>query len=367
MSMNRRDALKISGGAAIAAALAGPVFAKAKAKTVLILGGTGFIGPHFVKALMDGGHTVTLFNRGKRDPEAHPGVEQLLGDRDGKLDALKGRSFDAVIDNSGYFPRVVQLSCDLLKGHTGQYIFISSIAAYADFAKVGLDENYQLAKLEGVVVEDHNFKTYGPLKVLCEQVVKSVYDKDATIIRPTYIAGPGDYTDRFTYWPFRVSKGGEMLAPDNPDSPIAYIDVRDLAEFMNTCVSKHVTGTYNLVNPPGKTTIGKLLEASKRVTGADTTFTWAPVDFLKKEGLIAGELVISPVLPLWDPPTGDTAGIALIRCDRAVAKGLKFRHVEQTVRDTLDWQKTRPQANQTLKAGLTAEKEAELLKKLHAA
>jgi len=164
-----------------------------------------------------------------------------------------------------------------------------------------------------------------------------------------------------------VSQGGEMLAPGTPADPIAYIDARDLAGFIRTCVDQRVTGTYNLVNPPGGPTIGRLLETSKRVTGADTTFTWAPVDFLRREGLIAGELVSTPLLPIWDPPSGDTAGLGLIRCDRAVAKGLTFRTMEQTIRDTLEWQKSRPAANQTLRSGLTAEKEAELLKKLHAA
>jgi 2'-hydroxyisoflavone reductase len=367
MSMNRRQALKISGSAALAAALPGTVLAKSRPKTVLILGGTGFIGPHFVKSLMDGGHKVTLFNRGKRDPEVHEGIEQLLGDRDGQLDALKGRSWDSVIDNSGYFPRIVQLSCDLLKDHAKQYIFISSIAAYADFRKIGIDENYPLAKLQGPVVEERSGMTYGPLKALCEDVVKSVYGKNATIIRPTYIAGPGDYTDRFTYWPFRFSKGGEMLAPDKPESPIAYIDVRDLADFMNTCVTNRVMGTYSLVNPPGKATIGGLLDASRRVTGADTKVTWASLDFLAKEGLTSSELFKPPTFPIWDSPVGDLAGIGYLRSDRAQAKGLAYRTFDQTVRDTLDWQKTRPAENQTLKAGLTPEREAELLAKIHAA
>jgi 2'-hydroxyisoflavone reductase len=311
MTINRRDILKTASGIALSTALGGPAFAKSKPKKVLILGGTGFIGPHFVKALMDGGHVVTLFNRGKRDPEAHPGVEQLLGDRDNQLDALKGRDWDAVIDNSGYFPRTVRLSAELLKPRVRQYIYISSIAAYAEFSMPGIDENYRLRKYEGPVVEERGYKTYGAFKVLCENVVNEVYGKNATIIRPTYIAGPGDYTDRFTYWPFRVAQGGEMLAPGTP------------------------------------------------------TVTWAPVEFLQAQGLIAGELVSAPLLPIWDPPLGIYANIGLIRCDRAVGKGLKFRSMEQTIRDTLEWQKTRPAENQVLKAGLKPEREAELLKLLH--
>jgi 2'-hydroxyisoflavone reductase len=364
MTLSRRQALKLSGSAALAAALAVPTFARANGKKVLILGGTGFIGPHFVKALMDGGHTVTLFNRGKRDPEAHPGVEQLLGDRDGQLDALKGRSWDAVIDNSGYFPRTVRLSAELLKPRVKQYIFISSIAAYADFATPNIDENYRLAKLDGPVVEEFTGKTYGPLKVLCEEVVNEVYGNHATIIRPTYIAGPGDYTDRFTYWPFRVAQGGEMLAPGTPDSLIAYIDVRDLADFIRRCTERQVAGTYNIVNKPGASTIGGLIDASKRVTGGNPTVTWAPVDFLRAQGLIATELARNPQLPIWDPPTGAMMGIGLVRCDRALKKGLKFRPMDQTVRDTMAWQKSRPPADQVLKAGIKPEREAELLKLL---
>ncbi len=367
MPMNRRAAIKLAGAVALASTLMAPALAKHKGKRVLILGGTGFIGPHFVNALMDGGHAVTLFNRGKRDPEAHPGVEQLLGDRDGKLEALAGRSWDAVIDNSGYFPRTVRLSAELLKPRVKQYIFISSIAAYADFAKPGIDENYPRAKLDGPVVEERSGKTYGPLKALCEDVVNEVYGKNATIIRPTYIAGPGDYTDRFTYWPVRVAQGGEMLAPGTPADPIAYIDVRDLADFMRLCVEKHLTGPYNMVNPPGVATLGKLLETSKRVTGAQPTIIWAPVEFLRAQGLIATELVPTPQLPIWDPPTGPTAGIGLMSCDRAVAEGMKFRSMEQTVRDTLAWQKSRPAPDQVLKSGLKPEREAELLKLLKSA
>ena len=158
-----------------------------------------------------------------------------------------------------------------------------------------------------------------------------------------------------------------MLAPGTAEDPIAYIDVRDVADFMRTCVEHHVTGPYNMVNPPGRATIGKLLETSKYVTGANPTITWAPVEFLRAQGLIASELVPTPSLPIWNPPTGDTAGIGLMRCDRAVAKGMKFRTMEQTIRDTLAWQKSRPPESQALKSGLKPEREAELLKLLHGA
>jgi 2'-hydroxyisoflavone reductase len=362
MQFNRRDAFKLTGSAAIAL-LGAPSLAKSKPQKVLILGGTGFIGPHFVDVLTAGGHKITLFNRGKRDPEVRPGIEQLLGDRNGQVDTLKGRDWDVVIDNSGYTPTQVKLTGELLKDHVRQYIFISSIAVYADFAKAGVDEDYKLAVLKDPTNEAVNGETYGGLKVLCEKAVETIYGKRGTIIRPTYIAGPGDHTDRFTYWPWRVSKGGEMLAPGTPSDPFQYIDVRDLADFMRTCVEKNVTGKYNLCGPQGAVTMGSLLEESKRITKADTKFVWASAEFLKAQKII-GEEAAGNFMPIWQPPEGDEAGLLLVSPARAEKKGLKFRTLETTIRDTLEWQKKRPEDKQVLKAGLTMEKEGELLARL---
>jgi 2'-hydroxyisoflavone reductase len=365
MTLNRRDVLRLAGAGALAAALAGTAQGKARPLKVLILGGTGFIGPHFVNVLGEGGHTITLFNRGKRDPEARAGVEQLLGDRNGQIDALKGRDWDVVIDNSGYTPKQVKATADLLKGHVRQYIFISSIAVYADFKKAGIDEDYPLATLKDPTTDEVNGETYGGLKVLAEQVVEAAYGKDATIIRPSYIAGPGDHTDRFTYWPWRVSKGGEMLAPGQPGDPFQFIDVRDLADFMRVCVENHVGGKYNLCNPPGSVTMGSLLETSKKVTAADTRFIWASAQFLEQNDII-GDKAKGNFMPIWQPASGEDAGILQVKCDRAVKKGLKFRNLETTIEETLEWQRSRPEDKQKLKAGLTPEAETELLKKLNA-
>ena len=362
MQFNRRDALKIAGGATLAT-LVDSAFAKPKTLKVLILGGTGFIGPHFVDALTAGGHKITLFNRGKRDPEVRPGIEQLLGDRNGQIDALKGRDWDVVIDNSGYTPSQVKATAELLKDHVKRYIFISSIAVYADFAKAGVDEDYKLAELKDPTTEVVNGETYGGLKVLCEKVIETTYGKRATIIRPTYIAGPGDHTDRFTYWPVRVSKGGEMLAPGTPSDPFQYIDVRDLAGFIRTCVEKDVDGKFNLCGPQGAVTMGSLLDESKRITKANTTFVWASPEFLEAQEII-GEKAKGNFMPIWQAPVGDQAGLLLVSPARARKKGLKFRSLETTIRDTLEWQKKRPEDKQVLKAGLTMEKEAELLRKL---
>jgi 2'-hydroxyisoflavone reductase len=362
MHILRRDALKLLSAATVAA-LAGPANAKAKPLRVLILGGTGFIGPHFVDALTAGGHKIALFNRGKRDPAVREGIEQLLGDRDGQVDALKGRDWDVVIDNSGYKPSQVRLTTELLASHAKQYIFISSIAVYNNFAVAGIDEDYELASLKDPTNETVTGETYGGLKVLCEKVVEAVYGERGTIIRPTYIAGPGDHTDRFTYWPWRVSKGGEMLAPGTPNDPFQYIDVRDLADFIRVCVEKSVTGKYNLCGPQGAVTMGSLLEEAKRITKANTTFVWASPEFLTAQEII-GEKAKGNLMPIWQPPVGDEAGLLLVSPARARKKGLKFRSLETTIRETLEWQKTRPEDKQVLKAGLTMEREAEVLKSL---
>ena len=364
MQLKRRDALKFFGGATLAT-LVSAAFAKASPLKVLILGGTGFIGPHFVDALTAGGHKITLFNRGKRDPEVREGVEQLLGDRDGQVDALKGRDWDVVIDNSGYKPSQVRLTAEMLEDHVKHYIFISSIAVYANFAKAGVDEDYELATLKNPTDETVTGESYGGLKVLCEKIVETVYGNRGTLIRPTYIAGPGDPTDRFTYWPWRVSKGGEMLAPGTPNDPFQYIDVRDLADFIRTCVEKNVTGKYNLCGPQGAVTMGSLLDECKNVTKANTAFLWASPEFLTAQEVI-GEKAKGNFMPIWQPPAGDQAGLLLVSPARARKKGLKFRSLDTTIRDTLAWQKTRPADKQVLKAGLTMEREAELLAKLRA-
>jgi 2'-hydroxyisoflavone reductase len=364
--MNRRE-VTVMAGATMLSALAGQWAGAAGAPLrVLILGGTGFIGPHFIAALTARGHRVTVFNRGKDPAKVPAGVVALIGDRNGQVDALKGHDWDAVIDNSGYTVRQVRLTAELLKGHVKRYIFISSISAYADLAKPGIDENYKLAKVADPTTEDIGAGNYGGLKALCEQLVERTYQADATIIRPTYIAGPGDTTDRFTYWPVRVARGGEMLAPGTPADPIQFIDVRDLADFVRRCVEQHLPGRFNACNPPRAVTIGSLLEASRRITGADTKFVWASVQFLTAQKVIGDDAEGNP-LPIWNAPVGEDAGAALVSPARAVSHGLQFRSLDQTIRDTLAWQKQRPPAQQTLKAGLSPQREAQLLKKLRAA
>lgn len=357
---NRRRACKLLGAAALGAGLRA-VRAAARPLRVLILGGTGFIGPHFVTALTAGGHNVTLFNRGRRKHDPMPHVETLIGDRNGQVDALKGRDWDVAIDDSGYTPRQVRLSAELLQEHIQQYVFISTISAYADLATPNIDESYRLAQLKDPSVEQINDDTYGGLKASCEELVERTYGAHATVIRPTFIVGPGDTSDRFTYWPARVARGGEMLAPGKPSDPIQFIDVRDLADFVRLSVEQRLAGRYNLCNPPHAVTMGMLLDESKRITHADTRFVWANAEFLEAEHLID-----SGAIPIWAPPSGEYAGAALISSKRAVSSGLKFRSLDVTVRDTLAWQAQRPaRQRETLRAGLSPEREAELLAKLH--
>lgn len=358
--MNRRDAIKAAAITAGGMLMGGSAMAQGKQLRVLILGGTGFIGPHFVATLRDAGHKLTLFNRGKRNPGLFPDLEALTGDRDGKIDALKNRDWDVVIDDSGFVPRVVRLTAELLKDHVQHYIFVSSISVYADFVTPGIDEDYKLAVLKDSTTEKVGGDSYGGLKVLCEQVVEQTYGARCALVRPSYIVGPGDGSDRFTYWPARVARGGEMLAPGTPRDPIQFIDVRDLADFMRLCVEQRTAGRYNACNPPGAVTMGDLLETSKRLSASNASFVWASPEFLEaQKALESGEI------PIWSPPSGEYAGAALISPARAVAKGLRFRTLETTVRDTLAWHGKRPaEQQQKLRAGLTPERETQLLNQL---
>ena len=355
--MNRRQLVKAAAATAVGAWLGGQAVAASKALRVLILGGTGFIGPHFVKALQAHGHTVTLFNRGKRNPGLFSDIETLIGDRNGQVDALKNRDWDVVIDDSGYLPKQVRLTSELLKTHTQYYLYISSISAYADFAVPNIDEDYKLAELKDPDTEDIS-ANYGGLKAACEKVVEATYGSRSCIVRPSYIVGPGDHTDRFTYWPVRTARGGEMLAPGSARDPMQFIDVRDLADFVARCVEQRTPGRFNACNPPRSVTIGQVLETSKRLSKSDATFAWVSAAFLESQ-----KLLDSNDIPIWAPPTGETVGVAQVSCTRAVAKGLRFRDLSATIADTLTWHQQRPaEEQQKLRAGLTPEREVELLK-----
>jgi 2'-hydroxyisoflavone reductase len=354
--MNRREVMQLLALSATVPGLGHGAEPAGKPQRVLMLGGTGFIGPHTIEALRRGGHQVTLFNNDRDSAKKFPELESLYGDRDGRIEALAGRDWDVVIDNSGYVPRLVRLTADLLKDRVGHYIFISSISAYADLAKPGIDENHPLAQLKDPNVESVTNETYGGLKAACENVVRATYGARCAVIRPTYIVGPGDATDRFTYWPVRVSRGGDMLAPGKASDPVQFIDVRDLAAFIATCAEHRYGGDFNACIPPRKVSMGQLLEASRKITMAGTQFVWVDGKFIEAQKFEGNEI------PIWSPTEGEEAGAALVRSDRAVARGLKFRMLESTVADTLAWNATRPaERREKLRAGLTPEQERALL------
>jgi 2'-hydroxyisoflavone reductase len=322
---------------------------------ILVLGGTGFIGPHMVREALRRGHDVSLFNRGRTNDELFPDLKLFVGDRDGRLDALQGHEWDAVIDNSGYVPRQVAASARLLSGAASHYLFVSSISVYASF-KIANHEDSPLATMPDESVEEVTNETYGPMKALCEKAATREFGEDRlTILRPTYICGPGDRTDRYTYWPVRTMRGGRMLWPGTPSDPIQIIDVRDLANFSIDCLEQRVAGTYNTVTPAGAFTMGDLLEDSVAVTGAEMTPVWVSASLLKDRDALQH-------IPIWSSREGDDSKAALVSGERAFVRGLKNRPTRETARDTIAWWKSLPrERTETLRAGLSAEQEAELL------
>ncbi len=332
-----------------------------KKLNILILGGTGFLGPHTVRAALARGHTVTLFNRGKTNDGLFPELETLYGDRNGNLEALKGRDWDAVIDTSAYYPRVVRDSAGLLKGHIRQYVLISTVSVYGIFPTPGMDETAPVDTIEDETVEQVTGETYGPLKALCEKAAEETLPGMVTNIRPGLIVGPGDPTDRFTYWPVRVSKGGEVLAPGDGSTEVQQIDVRDLANFIVHTIERNITGVFNADSPLGQRTMKDLLTTCKTVSGSDATFVWADAEFLEEQGVRPWQ-----DMTCWSPQEGDYAAFGRISNAKAMANGLKCRPLSDTVRATLDWWETLPEERRSrLRAGLTPEREEAALLAWH--
>jgi 2'-hydroxyisoflavone reductase len=367
MNKNRRDFIKASalGGAALVAGGTAGAAAESpqdhKTLDILVLGGTGFIGPHMVREALRRGHSVTLFNRGRTNNALFPDLETIKGDRDAGLDGLKGRRWDAVIDNSGYVPRHVQDSTRLLSANTAFYLFISTISTYASFATAN-DEDSPLATLDDESIEEVTGETYGALKVLCEKrAQEEIGDDRLAILRPTYICGPGDHTDRFSYWPVRVTNGGKMLWPGDASNPIQIIDVRDLANFTVDCVESHVTGIYNTVTPVGSYSMGRLLEDSQAVSNTIVEPVWVDEAFVERA---QQEYSVQNwgMFPIWHPSNGDNAAASSISGARARAAGLHNRPVRETIRDLLSWWQTLPEdRTTTMKAGMSAEVETRLI------
>lgn len=355
MKLHRRQFLRLGAAAAAALALPHQAWAKRPLK-ILILGGTGFVGPHQVEVALGRGHEVTLFNRGQSAPGLFPQVENLTGDRDGDLAALRGRKWDAVIDNSGNIPRWVQTAAALLQGNVGQYLYVSSISAYADQSVVGLKETAPLAALDESQAEQVTSANYGGVKALCEKRAREAFPETYTIMRPGLIVGPGDPTDRFTYWPARIHDGGTVLAPGKPTDPIQCVDARDVAQWMITALEEKHFGIYNVTGPRQPLTIGDFLDGVKGTVNSDCDFTWVDASFLQEKG-------IAPWadMPLWVPPGSTIAGLTTIDISRAVKAGLTFRPMALTVQDSLAWFRAEP-AGRELRAGLSATREASLLR-----
>jgi 2'-hydroxyisoflavone reductase len=333
-----------------------------RGKKILVLGGTAFLGPHFVRLAQAAGHTVTLFNRGKTNPELFKDLEQLRGDREkGELDALKGRTFDAIVDTSGYVPAHVEATAKLFAESASHYQFISTISVYGAFgdrpdtideatevATVGDDDVAKVSTIR------QSMSFYGPLKARCEAAAAAAMPGRVCTIRPGLIVGPGDTSDRFTWWPVRIDRGGEVLAPGDRDGHVQFLDVRDLAAWMLHCLEQNVTGVHNATGFAGRTSMQEVLGACKCATSTPVELVWASEEFLAAEK-------VQPYMqmPLWIPRDGRS----VVDCKKAIAAGLRFRPIADTVRDTLQWAKAERGDKPFGRTGLPAERERELIAK----
>ena len=381
MSTDRRNFLRMTvaaGGAMTlgASGLAGADWAgEAQARTLglagqtprrirlLILGGTGFIGPHQVRYAVERGHEVTIFNRGRTAPGMFEGVEELTGDRAaGQLDALKGRTWDAVIDNSAAradAPAWVRDSANLLRDAAEQYLFISTRSVYSDLSKVPATVDAPVYTPETYPnYQEGRPYPYGLAKALAEMEAMAAFGDRTTIVRPGLIVGPGDDTDRFTYWPVRIEKGGDILAPGNPEvDRVQVIDVRDLCEWVVRLCEQKTYGRFMAVGPQNGRSIAEMLYGIAAVTTAPLTWTWVPLEFLLEHGMRP-----YAQMPVWRPPTPGLEGFARFDLTREVAAGLTFRSLADTTRATLEFHHSRPPERQAeLRSGTTLEREKEVL------
>ncbi|WP_456278714.1 NAD-dependent epimerase/dehydratase family protein [Bacillus sp. AK128] len=322
---------------------------------ILILGGTKFLGRHLVEESLRRGHEVTIFTRGKTNAELFPEIERLTGDRDGDLSSIIGRKWDAVIDTSGYVPRVVGQSAAILASACSVYTFISSISVYKDVSKPGVTEEAEVLTLEDESIEEITGETYGALKALCEEEVKKTFPDRHLIIRPGLIVGPHDPTDRFTYWPSRIAEGGEVLAPGDHDTPVQFIDVRDLSSFIIQQLENKVVGTYHVTGPNEQLTMGAFLNECQKILNPNANLTWVSKSFLDEN-----EMKYWTDLPLYIPLGIGMDGFSAVNLDKSLSAGLTFRQVQETIRDTSEWANTRSEEYQMV-AGISRSKEAELL------
>jgi 2'-hydroxyisoflavone reductase len=302
---------------------------------LLVIGGTQFVGRHAAAAALARGHDVTLFNRGRTDPAAFPEAEHLRGDRETAegLAALDGWAWDAALDTCGYVPRVVRASVEHLRNSVDHYTFISTASVYPDERTVGLDESAPVAEIEDPATENVTAETYGPLKVLCEREVRGAFGERALVVRPGYIVGPHDPTDRFTWWPRRVARGGQMLTPDL-GYRMQIVDARDLGDWCVRLAEARVGGVYNAVGPADRLTLGVVVAAARRASGADVEPVVAATAWLLANGVTDAEF------PLWHP-LDEEAGVMAFDTTKAARAGLRHRPIDEIVRDVLAWDASR--------------------------
>jgi 2'-hydroxyisoflavone reductase len=403
MSSSRRNFLKLAGAAGGALALGGipdvlgqssatppqqtpppkppstlyhyvpPKTGKAKKPlNILILGGTGFTGPFQVQYALSRGHKVSVFNRGKtRAGELPKQAEQLIGDRNGDYKSLMGRKWDVCIDIPTSIPVWVRDAAQVLKGNVDRYVFVSTVSVYAGTQALNQDENAPLAQYEGADAMKEtqqtmaaNMQLYGQLKALSEREAEKWFPGKTLVVRPGLIVGPQDPSDRFTYWPLRVERGGEVMAPGKPDDPVQFIDGRDLSEWIIRAAENGTVGTFNAVGPKTRLGIGEMLAEMKKETKSNAEFTWVPAEFLQEQK-------VSPWsdMPVWLPSGGEVGGMNTTSNKKIVAAGMTYRSVADTTRATLDWYHTLPaeRRNAKLRSGLAPEREVEVLAAWHAA
>lgn len=363
--MHSRREFLVTGFSALGAAGAFPahtLFRERAPKRILILGGTGFVGPHQVRYALARGHQVTIFNRGKSAPGMFgKDVEELVGDRANNLDALKGRKWDAVIDESASLssaPDWVTRSTDMLKDACEQYLLISTRSVYLDTSRVPMTAEAPVLTLENSPIEAGKPLPYGHAKAYAEKAAHAAMPGRVTVVRPGLIVGPEDDTDRFTYWPVRIARGGEVLVPGDGTDHVQIIDVRDLVEFCVTQVENRTFGVFNAVGPQMGQTFTQFVERIQKGVGGNATFTWVDADFLRANGANP----YGRELPVFQVMRGRTAGFARFDVSPEIRAGMKFRPMEVTARETLAWWKTLPADRQAApKTGFTPAREQALL------
>ncbi len=374
--MGRREFVASAGAAVGAGVLAGPALAMRgqpmKKLRILMLGGTGFLGPHTVRFALERGHAVTLFNRGRTNSDMFADLEKLRGNRDPELRAdaedesspkgleeLAGREFDAVIDTSAYVPRHIRASAELLRPNIGHYHMVSTLSAYSSHDTPGADEDAALAPMEDPDFESRDMQWYGPLKAECERAAGKALGDTLSVSRPGLIVGPRDPTDRYTYWPWRIDRGGRVLAPGDGEDPTQFIDARDLAAFIVRLVEDRVSGAYNVIGPGGTMLMRQMLEWTREGVESDCEFEWVESEFLQAQGVQAWAH-----MPAWIPRTLEGyRGFGTRSNARAIAAGLAFTPVPTTAKDTMEWLIAEgSERSGRMRAGITPDREAAVLK-----